>query len=380
MAIFSNLTKITSTGDGNSISATIIDAGETIEFSIGSFTVERSINDTYIGTSSSSSGTYYTTFIQPSPYAASSDASSEFSDGSSTILFEVIDETSTSTGSISWTVDVSQGDTSTVVDDSSPSYTSPDINITFYSGTGDGTDRIKIDGFDPTLVDSVLFEYTLSGGTSASGTFDTLTSSPFCATLLNDAVQSISTMDLVRVSFSDGTTEDVIVGLDYANDVSIQSNVWPNECVEGNGSSTGGDTEVCATVEDSLCSIASSLSSIASSLASIADPSSKQNAFNRAATINALRESQQLENVFDELQNPTKVPDVGYGSEEELSGKPDDFFRPESESFDPSYEDQSCPFDPIPPEELRQAEEEQNGGDGGTENPEDDISLCHPDY
>lgn len=351
--VFSNLQ---TTANHTAFSASMTASNDTIDFNIGDQTVDRYINGTYASTNADASGIIEMRASYP-----------DLMLGTNTIKLE----SSSTTDVGEWSVEVSE-DTTSTTDDSTPTFNSNDINVTFYGGTGDGTERVKFDGFDPANVDSIYFEYTLSSETSISGTFSDLSSSPYCVTLQNSGEEDISTFDLMTVTFADGSTTDIITSLDYANDSTIQTNAWPGECVEGDGSTSDGG----GTTDESLGRIADALESIASTLAggiTVRPEPSKEWAFNRAATVNALREAQQLENVFNEMLNPTKVPDAGYESQDELDSKPSEFFRPESEQFDPTYEDRSCPFDPIPPEELEPQPTEEP-----EEEPEEES--CHPPY
>lgn len=367
----SDLTQISGPTD-TTISAQVVDGGEAIEFNIGDSRIQEYINGEYLITRTSDTGIYrlestFTNIIN----------------GENIIKFEV--DTTETAGVIDFTLEWSvtaTGAPSEITDNADPSYEGDIFSAKFYSHPDDLYERVKYYFLDFNAIAYIDTTYEYVDGTT-NNRLVLSSSDPMCIDL-TDGSKEISKIVSVRVSYTDESIQDEeipeLANFDLLNDSVAQSNRWPGECVdeEINPGQTGGGEpspdESLGDVAEYLKVIADALSKIANNGITVKPEPTEEWAFNRAATVNALREAQQLENVFNEMTNPTKYPDAGYKSESELNSKPDEFFRPQSESFDPSYEDRSCPFDPISPEDLEPTEEPTDGNNGGEE------ESCHPPY
>lgn len=179
-----------------------------------------------------------------------------------------------------------------------------------------------------------------------------------------------------------------------------------NEIAEANAETLEALKECICAISSSMSSLASSVESISSSIANMDDsikalsdrgtnvnqgivvrPANSEDwALQRAATISALREAFQLENVFDELQNPTDIP-VQARSEEELESVPkrDDAITPQGNNAAdyPDINQGGNAGTPVDLDEFKTPldrtleEQEENGSEDDDDTPEG-VSKCHP--
>ena len=231
---------------------------------------------------------------------------------------------------------------------------------------------------------------TVTGANSYYFTFDSTIPDP--KTLLSDPATGTVSLSIENIN-DDGTSTpvewevDIVGGSVPSNTSDGQSNELAseaneiaseaNEILSGLATTLGG-------VKDALENLAASVQTLSDRGSNVEEgivitPANSDDwALQRAATVSALREAFQLDNVFDEMQNPTDLP-VQARSEDELADvqKRSDAIEPQGNNSDdyPNINGGGNAGTPVDLSEFETPTDTQLNNDNGDE---EGTHPCHP--